>query len=74
MLGLVAAKSQVSSPKHLTAMADAQLGAGTQKFFSSGSAVAHTETTHTMRQVFAMLFPFKSPAYNSILATFYISS
>ncbi|WOO85691.1 Zinc transporter SLC39A7 [Vanrija pseudolonga] len=32
------------------------------------------EHSTTMRAVFEFLFPFKSPAYNSILGTFYISS
>lgn len=38
-----------------------------QKVFSTGSAAAHAHHEHstTMRKVFAALFPFESPAYNS---------
>lgn len=34
----------------------------------------HSHDSASMKRFFATLFPFKSPAYNSILATFYISS
>ncbi|WVR05616.1 hypothetical protein IAU60_002638 [Kwoniella sp. DSM 27419] len=50
-----------------------------QHFFSHvkgeppGHAHLHAHGT-SMRKVFAALFPFQSPAWNSILATFYISS
>ncbi|WWC60553.1 uncharacterized protein I303_103127 [Kwoniella dejecticola CBS 10117] len=46
-----------------------------QEFFHTPSnhAVEHGQGT-SMKKVFATLFPFESPAYNSILATFYISS
>ncbi|KAK8865650.1 hypothetical protein IAR55_000795 [Kwoniella newhampshirensis] len=35
---------------------------------------SHHESTTGMKKVFAALFPFESPAWNSVLATFYISS
>ncbi|WRT65934.1 uncharacterized protein IL334_002885 [Kwoniella shivajii] len=52
----------------------------TQEFFHSptkdtkGHGHGHDEHETSMKAIFATLFPFESPAYNSILATFYISS
>ncbi|RSH86247.1 uncharacterized protein EHS24_004485 [Apiotrichum porosum] len=47
-----------------------------QAIFQAPEHAGHASHEHstTMRKVFATLFPFESPAWNSILATFYISS
>ena len=45
-----------------------------QTLFSAPTGHSHAEHGSSMKQFFALIFPFDSPAYNSILATFYISS
>ncbi|WVQ85512.1 hypothetical protein IAT38_007677 [Cryptococcus sp. DSM 104549] len=44
----------------------------TQKFFHAPDS--HATEHLSMKKAFAVLFPFESPAWNSVLATFYISS
>lgn len=47
-----------------------------QSVFSAPAGFNHGHVEHesSMKRFFAVIFPFDSPAYNSILATFYISS
>lgn len=45
-----------------------------QSFVSASSTSTSYDHGTTMKRVFAGLFPFESPAWNSVLATFYISS
>ncbi|GFZ43307.1 hypothetical protein JCM24511_01027 [Saitozyma sp. JCM 24511] len=45
-----------------------------QEFSHPPAEKSPLEHSSSMKQLFAVLFPFESPAWNSILATFYISS